>query len=310
MQIIRNYQNYQSSENLAITLGNFDGIHLGHQKILSASAKIAQTEKLKFAVVSFNPHPLTILRNKKDFHIFHLKDKLRFLHRSNADKVFLVKFTKTFSQIRAQDFLTEILLKKFHVKHIIIGHDFIFGKDRQGNAEFLKNNAEKLDYKFTQISAEKHQDSAEIYSSSLIRQYLSQGKMRKVKDLLGRHYFIRQRVIAGDARGREMGFATANFAIKKLHKIKYGVYAVRCEITGNPKTYDAVVNFGIRPTFAGDKELLELHILNFEGDLYGSEIKIHFIEFLRAEQKFSDINSLKTQISKDCEAAKTILQNS
>jgi riboflavin kinase/FMN adenylyltransferase len=307
MIILRDYINVPPKlQNSVIVLGNFDGMHLGHQALLSKAKSIAAQSKLPLAIMTFEPHPVTVLAHKKDLRICSFKDKMRLLGENEVDVAFVMRFNQAFAEISAKYFLEEILIKNLKVKHIVTGHDFIFGKNRQGDSNYLHIMSKKLGFGFTQITPQKYNQEV-IFSSSAIRKFLNAGNVKFANKLLGHKYSISGKVLNGERRGNKLGFPTANLSLQSLLRPKFGVYAVRIEI--GTKTYDGVANIGIRPSFATNGETIEIHIFNFSNDIYGKEIRVEFIDFIRDEQKFTNIEDLKTQIKQDIITTKAILKN-
>ena len=309
MHIIRNYQKIpEIAQNIALALGNFDGLHLGHQQVLKKTIAIAKKRNVKSAVISFEPHPLNLLKNIQNIRISSLQDKIKLVSDIGIDILFLIRFNKELANLSAEEFLTEILVKNIKAKHLVVGHDFIFGKNRSGNASYLKAKAKIFNYDLTQISPHKCNSNNIIYSSTKIRDFLSSGDLDIVKTLLGKNYTITGRVVEGNNLGSKIGYKTANIKLKDLYRIKYGVYAVQVNLFQQHKTYNAIANIGVRPTIVGKKEeFLEVHIFDFNDNIYGNKITIKFISFIRAEQKFDDISQLKLQIDKDCKRTMEIL---
>jgi len=306
MQIIRNYKNIpDQAKNSVLALGNFDGVHLGHLEILKEVLKIAKAENKKTAIMTFSPHPLEFFSKNKKVQLFSFQDKIQFFQDLGIDYLFIVKFNQEFANVTAANFVSDILVKHLKVSSIVMGYDFIFGKNRQGNAEFLKNKSSKHGFGFSQITSYKSSNYNLVYSSTEIRKALEQGDIQKVNNLLGKNYFISNRVIGGDNRGAGLGFRTANLKIDNLHLPKFGVYAVK--LCYQNKYYEAVANLGVKPTFAQNKPNLEVHIFNFSEDLYGQKVKVAFIDFIRAEKKFASKEELIAQIKLDCNKAKELL---
>ena len=309
MEIVRNYHNITNKQQDAVlALGNFDGLHLGHQAILNKTIAAAKENGKKSAVMSFEPHPIELLQQKNNIRIFSLQSKIKFIAAAGIDILFLFRFSSKFAKLPAAEFLEDILISKLKTHHIIIGHDFIFGHKRSGNAIYLKNRAKELNYKFTQIEPVIHQNhSGMIYSSTKIRNELQLGNVQNAAILLGKNYHITGRVISGNNMGGKLGYKTANLALDNLFRIKFGVYAVK--IHYDDKIYDGVANIGIRPSFADNKEFLEVHIFNFCDNIYGKKISVEFIAFIRPEKKFQNLEELKQQIAADCTLANQLLNN-
>lgn len=300
MKIIRHWNILvQNPINIVAVLGNFDGIHKGHQQLLKESKKIAKELNMPLAVISFEPHPIEILREEKNIRITSLKEKIRILQEYNIDILYLFRFTKEFASITADQFLHNILINNLYVKHIVMGHDFIFGYQRKGNATFLKDNATKYNYGFSRIEPLNNHNNI-LYSSSNIRKFLKEGNIKQVNEFLGRNYSIEGRVIDGNKMGRNIGFPTANIRLRNLLLMKFGVYAVKVYLLKDNIYLTGIANIGVKPSFGDNEVLLEVHIFNFDKNIYDKSIRVEFIDFIRAEQKFPDKNLLKQQISKDC----------
>lgn len=306
MQIIRNFQNINNLSSTALTIGNFDGLHLGHQEILKKVNQIAKRENLKSALLTFEPHPLKIVNPAKPFasRLFSLSQKLNFLQKGKLiDQIFLLKFNQNLANLSAEDFVKEILVEKLKVKHLIIGYDFIFGKNRSGDANLLDQMAKTYNFSCTKIDAWKmedlHNHDDQICSSTQIRQFIVDGDIKRANQMLGKAYQVTGIVVKGQQMAKTLGFPTANFLPKKgFIKPKFGVYKVN--VTVENKTYPAVMNFGIKPTFGMHQPLFEVHIFNFNQEIYGKKIVVELLDFIREERKFNGIEELKEQIAKDC----------
>lgn len=305
MKIIRNFSHIPNiAKESIIALGNFDGLHLGHQEIIKEVKAKAKLLQKKTALMTFFPHPQSFFNNKQT-NIFKLRDKVALIKEQNIDFLFLIHFDHNFANLSAEEFVRDFLTKKLQVKHIVIGYDFIFGKNRSGNATYLQEAAKRYAFGFSQVASHKVTEHNLIYSSSQVRLALTCGDIKKANLLLGKNYFITNRVINGEKRGRSIGFRTINLALNDLFSPKYGVYAVWAHIAG--KKMPAIANLGIRPSFKENTPLLEVHIFNFSGDLYNHKVKIEFVLFIRAEQKFANKESLAQQIKTDCQKAQEIL---
>ena len=302
MQIIRNFQNINKElSGTVLTLGNFDGIHLGHQTILNDIKEIAKSYNAKSALLTFEPHPIKIIKPERaiDIRLQSLEGKLRFLRKENlVEVVFLVGFNQKLADLKAEDFVKTILVDQLKIKHLAIGYDFAFGKNREGNIELLEKLSNKYGFGITKIGA-KNDASNQIYSSSKIRELIKSGEIKLANSMLGRPYRISGVVVSGQKIARNLGFPTANLIPKaNLIKPKYGVYKALV----NSK-YKAIVNFGIRPTFKNNKPLFEVHIFEFNQDLYGKKITVELLDFIREERRFDSIEELQNQIKIDCQIA-------
>lgn len=306
MRVIRNFQYCpEFAKNSVIAIGNFDGIHKGHQKIISAAKEIASKEKTKSAIMTFEPHPAKVFGNLKTHpRLTPFAEKARILKDMGIDFIFCIRFNKEFAETSADDFVNKIIKKYLGAKHIVVGSDFTFGKNKAGTGEFLKEASRKNGVGVSVI--ETIGENKIKYSSSNIKTLLKDGKIEQANNELGRNHKISGKVIRGDSRGNKIGFPTANINLKTFVQPKYGVYAVKAYVLG--KTYEAVANVGIKPTFSGTKPLLEVNIFGLNKDIYCEKISIEFFHFLRDEKKFEGVEELKKQISKDVEDAKNFFK--
>jgi len=297
MILIRSLNFLQNLPPLALTIGNFDGVHLGHQEIILQTKKIAKEKNLASAILTFEPHPISFFDSKKaeNFRINSLAQKLKILRQHELDYVIILPFNKNFSEISAQDFALKILREAFRVKALIIGYDFTFGKNRQGNFKLL----EELEFDLLEISPLKK--NQQTCSSTLVRKLITEGKISEANQILGRNFAIEGVVNSGRKLASQLGFPTANLAIKKqIIKPKFGVFKTKTFIPKLGKTFDSITNFGVKPTINhGNQPLFETHILNFDQKIYGQKIVVEFLDFIRDEKKFTSIDELKTQIARD-----------
>ena len=307
MILIRNLNqiNHQLPK-LALTIGNFDGVHLAHQKIIEKTQEIARKNNLSSALLSFEPHPILFLnKNKNDFHhdfrITNLANKINLLKKYNLDYLIILPFNNNLSSIKANNFVEDILINKFNVKSLIVGYDFTFGKGREGNFKTLENYNFDL-HEINPIKILDKNHSEITISSSLARQYLKCGEIISLNQILGHNFAIDGIVVEGKKIAGELGYKTANINHKiNLIKPKFGVYKTRTFIYDENKFYDSITNFGIKPTFdnSGLKPIFETHLLNFSKNLYHQKIRVEFLDFIRDERKFSSIDELKNQIKFD-----------
>ncbi len=291
--------------NTTITIGSFDGVHLGHIALFEKTNQLAQQLKVEPLVVSFDPHPRNVLFPQSNFKLLTtLEEKLYLLSQIGIKNLAIIPFTKSLAEFSPELFIQDYIIDKFKAKGIVIGFDFRFGKERKGNAEYLKKLSEKYHF-IVEIISPVVFDGI-VVSSSLIRKFIENAQLEEANKLLGRPYFILGKVIKGKERGKLIGFPTANLEIHPLKLLPpAGVYAVW--VIYKDKKFKGALNIGIRPTF-DEKELsVEVHILNFNKDIYGEIIKIEFIKYIRNELKFSSIEDLKKQIKKDCELIDNIL---
>jgi riboflavin kinase/FMN adenylyltransferase len=302
MKIIKNIDKKQQNlPNIALTIGNFDGIHFGHQKILQKLRLEAKKRNLKTALLTFEPHPTKIFGKNSKNRIYNLSEKVRILKIDNyIDYLFIINFDRNLMEISANDFLENILLNNINMKYLVTGYDFCFGKNRKGDAKFLNDNAEKLNFEFEQIAEQKFNNKT--YSSSLVRTLIENGQIKEANNILTRKFSISGIIIKGRGLARNLGYRTANIFPKKYQiRAKFGVYKVEISIA-NADFLPAILNFGIKPTITDDKKpIFEIYILNFNQDIYGQKVRVRFLDFIREERKFKDINELKKQIGRDIE---------
>ncbi|MBP7710628.1 MAG: bifunctional riboflavin kinase/FAD synthetase [Rickettsiales bacterium] len=302
MQIIRNLNQIKTAlPPLALTIGNFDGVHLGHLAIVSEIKKIAKEKNLASAILTFEPHPISFFKPNaaKDFRISSLAQKLRIFQKHQIDYVIILPFNQNFSEISAEDFVKNILVQALNIKHLTIGYDFIFGKNRQGDFKLLEKEAKVFDFGLSEVSVVKNLD--QNCSSSLIRKLISEGKIAEANFCLGKNFAISGLVNEGRKLASQLGFATANLAVKPhIIKPKFGVYKSSTFIVHLNKTFASITNFGVKPTVSGDLiPLFETHIPNFSQNIYGKKIHVELLEFIREEKKFSSLEELKLQIARD-----------
>lgn len=289
------------STSYSLAVGFFDGVHRGHQAVISAAMEKAEELNIKSAVMTFDPHPSIVLgkSNEKIFYITPLPQKLEILEEMGVDTTFVVQFTSDFARLSPEDFI-QYFIRDLNVKHVTAGFDFSFGAFGKGNMDLMK---ELSLGNFGVTVVEKQMDDGEKISSTRIRKCLQDGDMETVHHLLGRPFQVPGIVVQGDKRGRTIGFPTANIqSMEGCFIPKNGVYAVRVFVQN--RLYDGVCNVGFKPTFKNpdEKQLtIEVHILDFEKNIYGEEVKVLWYKRLRDEQKFDGIESLKAQISRDKE---------
>ena len=290
--------------NLNLTIGNFDGIHLGHQSVIKQLTDISKSHNFQSALLSFNPHPREFFSTLKEpFNIITPSFKKILFEKLGLDIYINFEFDKALASLRPDEFIQRILVEKLSIKSIILGADFKFGKDRKGDLLLIKEKAQEYQFNVTVIKPVIEANSKQKYSSSIIRKHIKNGMFEKVTEALGRHWHMSGKVILGDQRGQKNGFPTAN--LEPGHHILplKGVYCVYASIDG--KQHKGIANFGERPTVDGTKLLLETHIFDFNENIYGKELTVEFLAFIRAEQKFENFEKLKEQIKKDIQTART-----
>ena len=294
-------------EDLFLTIGNFDGIHRGHQKVLNDLTYNAKISKIKSAILSFRPHPKIFFNNEKNFLINSKEKKISILKKLNIDYLIDLRFDNELTQLSFNAFEENILLNKLSIKRLYLGKDFRYGNKRKGNIETLRSLCSTSDIKLEELQLLNHNSSDEKISSSNIRQLLQRGDIEKANKCLVEKFSITEKVTQGDQRGRTIGIPTANLKYPEdIIKIPYGVYAVQIKILNN--IHFGIVNFGMRPTFNKKTCILEAHIFDFEEDIYGEKIEVLFFSKIRNEQKFNGIKELLNQITLDITVAKKILK--
>ena len=288
--------------NSVLAIGNFDGVHLGHQELLKKAYIFSRKVKKKFGILTFDPLPKDFF-NKTDNRILNIEDKIDTVKKFSADFFIKQKFNRNFSKISHDNFVKRILLKKLSVHSIFVGKDFRFGFKREGNIFFLKKFSKNNNFKIFIINFKKFNNYK--ISSSKIRSLIQAGKVNLVNKVMGRPWTISGRVIKGKKFGRRIGFPTANIKILNQIKPLFGVYSVK--IIFNKKTYKGIANFGVRPTFGSSNPILEVNVFGKNHNFYNKNIKVLFIDFIRKEKKFKNSAMLVSQIKKDIKVAKISL---
>ena len=309
MRIHRNMAEIAEDQRGSVAaIGNFDGVHLGHRAVIERTQHIASGLAAPTAVVTFEPHPRVLFQpDARPFRLSSSDSRAEALAGLGVDALFEVPFDADFAQITAEDFVSDILISRLGLRHVVVGHDFHFGHRRRGNAEMLVEFSENLGFGVTRVEAVAEEDGA-VYSSSRVRQCLREGDPAGAAELLGRPWEIRALVETGDQRGRTIGFPTANLRLGPLLAPTKGVYAVRVRVDAEADWLSGVANFGRRPTVNDLGELLEVHLFGVDRDLYGRVLHVQFIDFIRPERKFSGLDELKAQIAEDAARAVDILK--
>ena len=306
--MIKLYNNFniQSIHKKSIILiGNFDGLHLGHQKLFYLAKRYKKKFSLKIGVLTFEPMPKMYFNKKiKNFRISNKKQKINLLNKLNVDFIIIKKFNKKFSKIKSIDFIKKIISKKLNARFIFVSNNFRFGNKREGDVRQLIKYEHQCNYKI--IKPKPLLIKKKVVSSTLIRNYLQKGKLDKINKLLNREWSIVGKVQKGRQLGKKIGFPTANIDIKDYVLGCPGVYAVRVQMTKSSQYLKGIANLGYRPTFNGKKILLEVHLFNFSGNLYNKYLTVEFLKFIRKEKKFRNIDQLKKQIKADLLIAKKI----
>lgn len=288
-----------------VTIGNFDGVHLGHQYIFDKVLHEARQEKCRALVITFEPHPKMVLHpERKPFYLItSLEEKVARIAETGIDGLLLIPFSPEFSHTTAREFVHSILGDKLRIKKIYIGHDYTFGRNREGNETLLASFGKQLGFEVEVISALKVGDT--VISSTLTRNAILEGRVKEAAAYLGRPYNLGGVVIVGHRRGKDLGFPTANLRPDKALAPAGGIYAVRVLFEG--KTHQGVLNIGFNPTFADNALSIEAHIFDFDEDIYGKRLDILFIDRIRNEMKFDGPARLVEQIRRDVETARNIL---
>tara|TARA_Y100001936_G_scaffold247424_1_gene293191 strand:- start:916 stop:1839 length:924 start_codon:yes stop_codon:yes gene_type:complete len=305
VKLIKKYKDFKisySDQNAIILIGNFDGLHLGHQKLFTLAKKYKKKKSLKIGVITFDPIPKMFFnKNIKNYRISNFNQKIDYLNKYNIDFVINKKFNKKFSKINYYKFIKNILYKKLKAKYIFVSNNFRFGNKREGNVYLLKNFEKKFNYKI--INPKPLKKNFKVVSSSLIRKYLSQGKVGLANKCLNRNWAIQGIVESGRKMGKKIGFPTCNISLRNYVIPMLGVYKVRVFIGKNKKALKGIANLGYRPTFNQKKILLEVNIFNFSGNLYNKKLTVEFVNFIREEKKFRSIDQLREQIQRDIKKA-------
>jgi riboflavin kinase/FMN adenylyltransferase len=288
----------------AVALGNFDGVHKGHQALLARTAEHAKALEAPLLVLTFEPHPRRFfVPDTGPFRLTMLPAKLRLLEQYGVQAVLAQHFDTAFAALSADAFVDEVLLAGMGARHVVCGYDFTFGARRGGNVEMLRDMGARKGFGVTVLDPVMRE--GEIYSSTSIREALRAGWPSEAAELLGHAWEIEGVVEQGDKRGRTIGFPTANVALGEHLRPRFGVYAVRAMIDGT--WHNGVANLGRRPTIGKLQENFEVHLFDFTGDLYGQSLRVALVDFIRPEMKFSGLDQLKAQIAADGQAARTIL---
>jgi len=302
MKIYKNFNIEKKFQNSAIAVGNFDGFHLGHQKVIKKGKQIAKRNKLKFGLMVFQPLPVMFFNNKlKNYRIDSLQQKIASSKKYRINFLIIKKFDKKFSNIRSEDFIERIIYKKLKTKLIFISKNFRFGKNRTGDIKLLKKREKFFKYKTNTILPLNKKGST--ISSTLIRKNITKGKIDYANKMLGRFWTIEGIVRRGEKRGRKIGFPTCNLDLTNYIVPKLGVYSAKIIVDKKTKK-KGIVNIGYRPTFGKNKLILEAHIFGLKKNLYDKRIKVMLINFIRKEKRFKSIAQLKKQIKIDIKKVK------
>lgn len=287
-----------------VTVGNFDGVHLGHQALIRRVVADAHALGAAGALITFNPHPQSVLRAHQVPILTSLRLRLRLFEELGLHQACVVAFTREFAQIEPERFVQEFLMRPFQLRKLIVGYDFAFGRNREGTAEFLMQTAHEHGFGFEVFPAVTLGDGT--VSSTRIRGFLQAGEFGHAARLLGRRYSILEPVVEGRRQGRRLGFPTLNQAPEEILPLPFGVYAVQARVA--EASFGGVSNYGIRPTIGGTTQpVLETHLFDFSDELYGELVEVFPLKWLREEHRFPSLDALKAQIGKDRDAARAFL---
>ncbi len=305
IKIYKSFNISSSDQNAIILIGNFDGLHLGHQKLFKQAQKYKKIKGVKLGVVTFDPIPKMFFNKKlKNYRISNFSQKTNYLKKFKVDFIINKKFDKKFSKIKSYSFIKSILLKKLKAKYIFVSNNFRFGNKREGDVNLLKNLSNKYKYKI--INPTPLKKKKKTVSSTLIRNLLKSGKLDLVNKYLNRFWSVEGVVQKGRQMGKKIGFPTCNIDLSDYIIAKLGVYAVTVNIHGFKKNLNGIANLGYRPTFNQKKILLEVNIFNFTRNLYNKKLTVKFKKFIRGEKKFKGVDQLRKQIKKDLKLAKKL----
>ena len=298
MKIYNSINSFQSTKKTIITIGTFDGVHIGHQKIVEKLIENAKNRNAESAILTFFPHPRMVLQDQTEIRLLNtIDERTSLLEKKGLDNLIIHPFDKAFSRLTAEDFVKDILVDQLNIEKIVIGYDHRFGRNRTANIDDLIEFGEKYNFEVEQISAQEIQEAS--VSSTKIRTALEEGNIALANQYLGYSYFLTGIVKEGKKLGRTIGFPTANLKIEENYKLipKEGVYIVESNLNGK-KVY-GMMNIGTNPTFDEGLLSIEIHFLDFDADLYNQKIQISILEYLRAEQKFESVALLKAQLNID-----------
>lgn len=306
MKIKTTLDSYPKKDSV-VTIGTFDGVHIGHQKIIKRLVKIAEKKNLQAVVLTFFPHPRMVLQTDTNIKLINIIDeKSQLLENFGVDHLVIHEFTKDFSRLSALEFVRDVLVNKLHVKHMIVGYDHRFGRNRTANIDDLKEYGEIYNFEITEISAQEINEVT--VSSTKIRKALQEGDIKSANAFLGYNFMLTGTVIEGRNLGKQIGFPTANLHIEESYKLvpKNGSYIVKSII--DQDIVFGMMNIGTNPTVSGDTQSTEVHFFNFDKDIYGKKIQVELLSRLRDEQKFNSIEDLKTQLHTDKDVSLKFLE--
>ena len=308
MKVIQSVSNFSSDRKSLVTIGTFDGVHIGHQKILQKLINAANEEGKRSVLLTFFPHPRMVLQKNVSIELLNtIQEKSDLLEKMGLDYLIIHPFSKEFSRLTALDFVRDILVNQLNTSKLIIGYDHHFGKNREGNINQLREYSSLYDFQVEEISAQDIDDVA--VSSTKIRTALKEGRLKTANKYLGYEYLLEGHVVNGKKLGGSIGFPTANIHIREDYKLipKTGVYIIRTMING--KLLFGMMNIGFRPTVDGKHQTIEVHVFDFEGDLYNKKLTVSLLYFLRDEERFESVDHLIAQLKIDKQSALDYLKN-
>ncbi|HJN23063.1 MAG: bifunctional riboflavin kinase/FAD synthetase [Rhodospirillales bacterium] len=310
MRIFRHFESLPAeARGAAVAIGNFDGVHRGHQAVIAEAGHIALAAEVPLAVLTFEPHPREFFRpGTEPFRLTPFRTKAHQIEELGVDHMIVLHFDDKFSLLAATDFVHKVLVEGLGVHHVVSGYDFVFGHRRQGDCELLLHMGREQGFGYSCVKAVENGDGR-VYSSTAVRNCLKTANPQAAARMLDRDYEIEGRVEKGTRRGHSVGFPTANMHLGEYMRPANGVYAVRAGIDKGRDTIwlDGAANLGQRPTFPETDVILEVHLFDFDGDLYGRHLRVRLVDYLRAEKKFDGLDDLKAQIAEDCARALEIL---
>ena len=307
MNVHTDIEHLPAFKNAVVTIGTFDGVHLGHRQIIAQLKAEAEKNSGETVIITFHPHPRKIVHVSRDVRLITtINERIELLSGAGIDHLVIVPFTQEFSELTPREYVETFLKKRFNPSVIIIGYDHKFGKEREGDYRLLEEYSAKRYFELKEIP--QHVINLNTVSSTRIRDHISNGEIEQANALLGYNFSFDAVVVKGDRRGRSIGYPTANLEMTDNEKIVpgNGVYAVKVSLPDIPSQFKGMMNIGIRPTVDGKTRTIEVHIFDFAGEIYGETIRVHVRSFLRKEQKFPGIAELKSQLDKDKIAAQSI----
>ncbi|MDJ1009018.1 MAG: bifunctional riboflavin kinase/FAD synthetase [Paracoccaceae bacterium] len=310
MRIVRSYHGLRPDERVgaAAAIGNFDGVHRGHQAVISAARTEARGTVAPLGIVTFEPHPREVFApGAAPFRLMNAEARAHRFEKLGVDILYEIPFDAALAGLSPEAFIGDVIVDGLGLSHVVIGEDFRFGKGRAGTAEDLRRAGERLGFGVT-VAPLLEFDGLDV-SSTRIRTALTEGRPRDAAEMLGHFHRIEGEVIRGDARGRDLGYPTANMSITGLHPPRFGVYAVSVDVLSGPHAgrYDGVASLGVRPMFGQNLPNFETHIFDFSGDLYGTHLSVALVAFLRDEARFESLDALVVQMDADSAAARQVL---